>query len=82
MIGMLFLTSYLFIFLKAFQQRNVAFDHYIWIMPVSYAMAATEVFIIAEVAKEGWGILLILAVGTGSGLGALSAALIHKRYVK
>jgi len=76
---MLFLTSFCFIFLKAFQQRNVAFDKYAWIMPTSYGLAMMEIFLIAEVAKAGWGIILVLVIGTGSGLGALLAALLHKR---
>ncbi len=41
---------FVFVFLKAFQQRNVMGLHYSWIMPISYAMAATEVFVISVVA--------------------------------
>lgn len=74
-------ASFLFVFLKAFQQRNVAFDHYRWIMPVSLGMAATEVYVIAQVVNYGWHILLVLSVGLGAGLGALSAMVLHRKYI-
>ena len=77
-----FAASFGFVFLKAFQQRNVAFDNYGWIVPVSLAMAATEVLVVANIANSGWHIGLVLTIGCGSGLGALGAMLLHKRYVR
>jgi hypothetical protein len=74
-----FFASFAFIFLKAFQQRNVAFDHHAWIVPTSMLMALVEVYVIANVAAKGFSIALVLAIGIGSGLGALSAAVTHKR---
>lgn len=76
-----FAASFAFVFLKAFQQRNVAFDNYGWIFPTSIAMAATEVYVVASVAKNGWHVWLVLAIGAGAGLGALGAMLIHKKWV-
>lgn len=76
-----FAASFGFVFLKAFQQRNVAFDNYAWIFPVSLAMAATEVLVVANIAHAGWHIGLVLTIGSGSGLGALGAMLLHKRFV-
>jgi len=79
---------FIFVFFKAFQQKNVAFDHYRWIMPISYAMATTEVFIISLIAvKAVHGITpellwFALTIGTGGGLGALASMWIHNRYVK
>lgn len=74
-----FAASFTFIFLRAFQQRNVAFDNYMAILPTSLLMAATEVVVIANIATMGWHIPLVLAVGLGSGTGALTAAIVHKK---
>lgn len=76
-----FAASLAFVFLKAFQQRNVAFDNYGWIFPTSLAMAATEVYVVASVAKSGWNFWLVLAIGSGAGIGALGAMVIHKKWV-
>lgn len=75
-------ASFLFIALKAFQQRSVAFDNYGWVLPTSMLMAAAEVYVVVQMARNGWDILLVLAIGSGSGLGALGAMLFHKRFVK
>lgn len=77
----LFLASFVFIFLKAFQQRNVAFDHSKWVLPTSLGMAFVEVFVVAAIAREGFGLMLVGVVGLGSGLGALAAMYVHKRWV-
>ena len=73
------LAMFAFVFLKAFQQRNVAFDHYWPVVPTSLLMAATEVYVIAAIVRNGYHLPLVLAVGLGSGLGALGAMLLHKR---
>ena len=74
-------AMFLFVFFKAFQQRNVAFDHYKWVIPISWCMALTEVFVISLIAMAGFSIALALAIGSGSGLGALAAMYLHKRYL-
>ena len=74
-----FLASFGFIFLKAFQQRNVAFDHYSWIVPTSLLMALAEVYVIHNIATQGYSIALVFAIGFGSGFGALLAAILHKK---
>lgn len=73
------LASFAFVFLKAFQQRNVAFNRYAWIVPCSYGMAATEVYVVAQVAVQGWDFWLCFSVGTGAGAGAVLAMLAHNR---
>lgn len=80
---------FLFVFFKAFQQRNVAFMHYRWIMPVSFAMSATEVFALGLIAvgavnAEHWWDLIPYAIclGIGGGVGALTAMWTHFRYIK
>ena len=77
-----------FVFFKAFQQRNVAFLHYRWIMPISYAMSLTDVAVISLVAykasTEGltWSLVWLgLAIGTGGGLGAVVSMKVHERYI-
>ena len=70
-----------YVFLRAFQQRNVAFDKYKWIMPVSYLMAIADVYIIALIARLQWDLILVLCLGTGSGIGALVAMILHKKYI-
>lgn len=77
-----FVASFVFIWLRAFQQRNVAFDHYGWIVPISICMAATEVYIIANIASFGYSLPLVLAMGLGGGLGATLAAIMHKRLMR
>lgn len=72
-------ASFIFVFLKAFQQRNVAFDHYAAILPTSLGMATVEVFMVAKVAAEGWSVGVVLAVGLASGMGALGAMFLHRK---
>ncbi len=81
-------ANFVFIFLKAFQQRNVAFLHYGWVVPTSLMMGTVEIGVIGAVAIEAtkadrfidlWP--LVLAVGIGGGLGAVSSMWIHKRIV-
>lgn len=77
-----FVCMFVYVMLRAFQQRNVAFDNYTWVVPTSYAMAVTDIFLIASVAKAGWSIPLVLSYGTAGALGSLCAMLFHKRYIK
>jgi hypothetical protein len=82
MVLLLFASSYVFIFLKAFQQLNVVHDKYWWVVPTSMSMAFCEVFIIASLAREGFSLPVWAAVGLGSGLGAVTSMWIHKRAVR
>lgn len=78
---------FIFVFFKAFQQRNVAFMQYKWIIPISYAMSCTEVFVISLVAVEAsqglsWGLLwFAVTIGTGGGLGAVASMWLHHNHV-
>lgn len=73
------LAQFAFVFLKAFQQRNVAFDHYWPVLPISWCMFATEAYVITVIASRGWDFAFIAAVGTAAGVGAMLAMLLHKR---
>ncbi len=78
----MFVAMFFYVLLRAFQQRNVAFDNYGWVVPTSYCMAIVDVFIIAFVSHAGWTLPIVLANGSGGALGALIAMKLHKRWVK
>lgn len=81
-------ANFVFIFLKAFQQRNVAFMHYGWVVPTSMLMGTVEVGVVGAVAMEAidaarfWDLWpLIVAVGIGGGSGAVASMWVHHRYL-
>lgn len=71
-----FFASFVFVALKAFQQLNVVHSQYLFVMPTSLLMACCEVYVIASVAKSGWG-WIVLYVGIGAGLGAMFSMYLH-----
>lgn len=75
----LFAVNFAHVGLKAFQQKNVIANQYLAIIPVSYCMAACEVYIVYSVAKVGFSLPAVLAIGTGAGMGAITAMLAHNR---
>lgn len=77
-----FSASFGFVFVKAFQQRNVAFAQYAYILPTSLLMATLEVFVVANIATAGFKMLLVAAIGSGSGFGALAATWLHAKLLK
>jgi hypothetical protein len=74
----LFLTTFLAVFLKAFQQRNVGGLHYLPITPVSFGLASCESFTIYTLAQD-FALLNILAAGAGGALGSMLAMYCHQR---
>ena len=77
-----FAANYAFIALKAWQQRNVAFNNYLAVLPTSWLIAAAEVYVIATVADKGFGLWVVLTLGTAGGLGAMTAMYLHGRVFK
>lgn len=77
-----FLSSYIFIFLKSFQQLHVVKKQYTWIVPTSMMMAFVEVYVVATTAKNGWQWMLVVLIGFGSGLGSLCATWLHTKHFK
>ena len=74
------LAMYGFVGLKAFQQRNVAFDAPWWVvMLLSYGMAVAEVYVITVIAAVGYTPALVFAIGTGAGCGAVTAVKLHRK---
>lgn len=76
-----FAVSFFFIGLKSIQQLNVVYRQYWWILPTSMLMATCEVAVVAMVAKNGWG-WIVLAVGGGGGLGSMLATCLHHKITK
>jgi len=75
---LVFCTSFVFIFLKSWQQLNVVHYQLWWIVPTSFAMAAAEVVTVFNMAHNGFG-WVIIPIGLGSGFGSLCSTVIHKR---
>lgn len=75
------LMSFLFVFFKAFQQRNVAFEHYGAVMPLSVLMGFVEYtmyFVVAmQAARSDPSVTTALTMGVGAGSGALLAIKLH-----
>jgi hypothetical protein len=71
-----FCASFIFIFLKAFQQLNVVHRQYLLVIPTSMAMSVCEIGVVALVVKQGWG-WIVLFTGLGGGLGCVVAMYFH-----
>lgn len=74
-------ASFIFVFLKAFQQLNVVRGHYLLVPPISLCMAATEVYVIAAVAVQGFSLSAVMGMGTGGACGAICAMYFHTNYL-
>ena len=81
MYALAFAASFFFVALKSWQQLNVVKRQYGWIVPTSMLMALCEVYVVANVAKYGFG-WIVLWIGLGSGFGSLTATYIHWRIWK
>lgn len=82
------IAYFVFVFFRAFQQRNVVFLNYRWILPTSIVIAQAEVLIHSLIAlnivTEGLGLNLILyalSIGVGGGGGCLLAMYLHSQHV-
>ena len=75
----LILASYISVFVKAFQQRNVAFNNYLFVPVFSLAMAFTEVYIIINIVKLGASWDLVWKLSIGAILGCWSAMYLHNK---
>jgi hypothetical protein len=72
-------AMFVFVFTKAFQQRNVSENRYLPVIPTSLVMALCEFYVIAAIVRIGFDLGLVLAAGTGAGLGAMAAMAVHSR---
>jgi len=82
MVIKLFFVTFIYIGLKAFQQKNVAGGQYLPVVPVSFLMATCEVYTVYAVATSGFHLANVTAVGLGGGLGCMAAMYVHNRIYK
>jgi len=75
-----FVTSFLFVALKSWQQLNVVHRVYWMILPTSMLMAICEVWVISNAARLGWG-PIVLPIGIGAGLGSMFATWWHSKLI-
>jgi hypothetical protein len=86
MIFIVFFLSLVYVFLKAFQQRNVTLDTKLTILPISLFMGICEYagMGIAGVTAANEGVLASAVLGLGAGLGGAvgcyTAIYLHKRF--
>lgn len=76
-----FISSFCFVGLKSFQQLNVVHKQYMLVLPTSMLMALCEVYVIATVAKSGFGWLAVV-IGVGAGLGCMTSMYVHGKITK
>lgn len=77
----LFSTTFVYVFLRAFQQKNVMHTKYLWMVPTSYGMGFCDVYIITTISHGDhvlW--LAALSMGTGGSLGSVIATYLHNRW--
>ena len=76
-------VAFLYVALKATQQLQVVNFLWLRIMPTSLLMGFCEVFITANVVHSATSpialLFLALCIGSGSGLGCLTAMWLHRR---
>jgi hypothetical protein len=82
------IANFFYIFLKAWQQRNVAFMHYGWAAITNAFLVATEIFVMGNIAvtvvtKSPLEVLyLFIAMSIGGGSGCILSMYIHNKYIK
>ena len=72
-----FLSSFMLVFMKAFQAKNVIGNHYISAFLTSFAIAVGEVGVIVSGATLGWS--AVPYIGIGGAIGVVFAMLLHSR---
>lgn len=74
------LVSFVAVFLKGFQHKNVIGSHLKSVFITSYLMAAFDVAAISIIIEGGWPIAL--TSGTGAAFGMVAAIKLHDRIFK
>lgn len=82
---LLFSANMVFIFLKAFQQRNVAHLHYAPIIPLSLLLATAEIYMISTIAILGVGGSIdwhhVISLAVGGGVGCMLSMYVHNKFL-
>lgn len=71
------MSSFIGIFLKGFQQKNVIGGHLKTVFVTSYVMALFDVASVTFIVVGGWWI--VLSSGVGASFGMLAAILLHDK---
>jgi hypothetical protein len=77
---MLMLSTFMLVFLRAFQQQNVIHANFRLAALTSYMLAIAEVATVLWMVKQGWS--SVLWVGTGGACGVTSSMYIYRRHFK
>jgi hypothetical protein len=75
----LFFATFAQVGFKATQQLNVVKGAYFSVVPISFAMAASEVYIIASIASTDGLLPSVGVMGLGGGAGCILAMYLHNR---
>lgn len=78
---LLFLSSFGWVFVQAFQSRNVNSGQYIWAAFGSFFIGTLQVFVLSTVVGPGASFLHTLVYCTGGALGVTSAMYVHRRFL-
>jgi len=71
-----FLVPLVYVFLRVFQQRNVAHKEIKLMVLTSYGITAFEILSITLIVDKGW--VLFLPLGTGGAVGSVAAIYFHE----
>lgn len=74
---LLFVTSMVYIAMRAFQQLNVQHDRYLWVPPVTALMAVCEVFTVTSIVKAS-SLFAAIPLTAGGVLGCWFSMWLHK----
>ncbi len=75
-----FISSFILVMTKAFQQKNVIHDLYVPAFFTSFIVAIGEIGVIVSGMQYGWS--AVPYVGLGGGLGVVLAMSLHKKVFK
>ena len=81
-------ANFLYIFLKAWQQRNVAHLHYGWALITNFFLVCVEVAVMGSIALAATGVgplalpYVIVTMTIGGGTGCLMSMYIHSTYIR
>ena len=71
------LVTFVTVFLKGFQYKNVIGGHLKLVAVTSYAMAFCDVILVGFIVKLGWQVAF--ASGTGAAIGMVASVVLHDR---
>jgi hypothetical protein len=80
MLAISVLASFVTVFMRGFQHKNVIGGHKKLAFTTSYFIAAGEALCITLIVKGGW--IIILTSGTGAAFGIITSMYVHDRFVK